>query len=183
MQYFYIIDLVLRSIPKFISQFLELKCVHKHFSNYLFSQIIKRKWKTNLLWLLGRPARTSGPWPLSAGAARGEKDEPGRLEASAHGRGRSSSARERPWLRHARRLWLRQRGGRQRLTVVSGHEWMRRGTHEDRDHKAKTMVLVEGREEERSIEVGMTAGSGEQCWRHRGGYGPSGPHLGENAVL
>jgi hypothetical protein len=44
------------------------------------------------------------------------------------------------------------------------------------------MVPFEGREEERSREVGTAASSGEQQQHHRGGYGPSGPHLGETAV-
>jgi hypothetical protein len=82
-----------------------------------------------------------------------------------------------------RRLWPRQRGGRQRPAAVSGHEWMRRGAHLDRDEKANAMVPLEGREEERSWEVSTAADSGEQRWHHRGGYGPSSPHLGETAVL
>jgi hypothetical protein len=81
-----------------------------------------------------------------------------------------------------RRLWPWQRGDRQRLAVVFGREWTRHGTHEDRDEKANAMVPLEGREEERSREVSTAAGSCEQRRHHRGGYGPSGPHLGETAV-
>jgi hypothetical protein len=43
-------------------------------------------------------------------------------------------------------------------------------------------MLFKEREEEQSKEVGTAAGSDEHRRHHRGGYGPSGPHLGETAV-
>jgi hypothetical protein len=66
--------------------------------------------------------------------------------------------------------------------AVSGRERARRGAHEDHEEKANVVMLFKGREE-RSKEVGMAVGSDEHRWHHRGGYGPSSPHLGETAVL
>jgi hypothetical protein len=73
----------MRSITKFISQFLEPKWVHNIFPKHFSSQI---KIENNFLLSPGCPMETTGPRPLSALADSAGKGKPARLGASAHGR-------------------------------------------------------------------------------------------------